>query len=56
MLVRLPVVEVHLSNIHAREDFRRESLIAGVAWGCISGLGATGYLLAMEALAERLKA
>lgn len=51
--VSLPAVEVHLSNIFAREPFRRESLIAGVAWGCISGLGPTGYLLALEALAGR---
>jgi 3-dehydroquinate dehydratase II len=54
--VGLPVVEVHLSNIYAREEFRRESMIAAVAWGCITGLGAAGYQLAMEALAERLKA
>jgi 3-dehydroquinate dehydratase-2 len=52
----LPVVEVHLSNIYAREEFRRESMIAAAAWGCITGLGAAGYQLAMEALAGRLKA
>jgi len=47
----LPVVEVHISNIHAREPFRRISLVSGVADGVIAGLGVTGYRLALEALA-----
>lgn len=47
--VGIPTVEVHLSNIHARERFRRRSVIAPVALGQISGLGADSYLLAMEA-------
>lgn len=47
----LPVVEVHISNIHAREPFRRLSLVSGVANGVIAGLGVNGYTLALEAIA-----
>ena len=52
---RLPIVEVHLSNIHAREDFRRRSVIADIAQGQIAGLGWQGYLFALEYLATHLK-
>lgn len=46
----LPAIEVHMTNIHAREDFRRRSVIAEVCRASISGLGAGGYHLALEAM------
>ncbi len=49
----LPVVEVHLSNVYAREDFRHRSFISAIAVGVVSGLGADGYRFALEALARR---
>ena len=47
-----PTIEVHLSNIFAREEFRRHSYVSPVASGIICGLGASGYVLALEALAR----
>ncbi len=52
--VGLPVIEVHLSNIYTRESFRHHSYVSPVATGVICGLGATGYRLALGALAEKL--
>lgn len=49
--VRVPTIEVHLSNIYAREEFRHKSLISPVAKGIISGFGADSYLLGIEAAA-----
>ena len=54
LAAELPTVEVHLTNIHAREEFRRTSLISRVAQGVICGLGIRGYGLALTALAEML--
>ena len=52
--IELPVIEAHLSNIHARESFRNHSYVAGVVVGQVSGFGAASYLLALRGLAAHL--
>jgi 3-dehydroquinate dehydratase-2 len=49
LAVRVPFIEVHLSNVHAREDFRKHSYFSDIAVGVISGLGPIGYELALQA-------
>lgn len=53
--VARPAVEVHISNVHAREEFRRHSYISPVVDAVIAGAGLTGYRLAVDLLAERLQ-
>jgi 3-dehydroquinate dehydratase-2 len=52
---KLPIIEVHLSNIYSREEWRAESVIAPIAKGQVSGLGWKGYIAALEALAGEVK-
>ena len=52
--VNIPFIELHLSNVHAREDFRKQSYISDIATGVISGLGAFGYELALAAAIQQL--
>jgi len=54
LILDVPTIEVHLSNIHKRESFRQRSYIADIATGQITGLGAIGYVLALEALAHEI--
>ena len=52
--VAIPFIEVHLSNVHAREEFRQASYFSDIAIGVISGLGAQGYELALQAALQRI--
>ena len=54
LAVDLPVIEVHITNIHRREEFRHHSYVSKAATGVIAGLGIGGYALALRAMAERL--
>jgi 3-dehydroquinate dehydratase-2 len=56
LAVGVPFIEVHLSNVHAREPFRRHSYFSDIAAGSITGLGAQGYELALQAALDRLGA
>ena len=56
LAVEIPFVEVHLSNVHAREPFRHHSYLADRALGVICGFGPTSYTLALEGLVEHLRA
>ncbi|MDH3976421.1 MAG: type II 3-dehydroquinate dehydratase [Deltaproteobacteria bacterium] len=51
----IPAIEVHLSNIHKREDFRKKSLVSDIVVGHISGFGPFGYLMAVDAAADYMK-
>ena len=53
--IKTPVIEVHLSNIFAREDYRHHSYVSDVSVGVICGLGAKGYILALDAFASMLR-
>lgn len=53
--VAIPFIEIHLSNVHAREEFREHSYFSDIAVGVISGLGALGYELALQAAVEQLQ-
>ena len=55
VIFKKPSIELHISNIYKREEFRHKSLISGVVSGIICGLGTTGYILAINAIQELLK-
>ena len=54
-IYKKPIIELHISNIYKREEFRHKSLISGVVTGIICGLGSNGYILAINAMHELLK-
>ena len=54
-IYKKPIIELHISNIYKREEFRHKSLISGVVNGIICGLGTNGYILAINAMQELLK-
>ena len=54
-ILKIPIIELHISNIYNREEFRHKSLISNVANGVICGFGAKGYLMALDAMKQFLK-
>ena len=54
-ILRIPIIELHISNIYNREEFRHKSLISKVAKGVICGFGANGYIMSLEAMNKLLK-
>ncbi|MCK5098745.1 MAG: type II 3-dehydroquinate dehydratase, partial [Desulfobacteraceae bacterium] len=54
LLLDIPIIEVHLSNIYKREEFRHKSILSDIVTGQITGLGSLGYTLALNAIAEEL--
>ena len=54
-ILKIPIIELHISNVYNREEFRHKSLISKVAKGVICGFGANGYLMSMQAIVKLLK-
>ena len=54
-ILKIPIIELHISNVYNREDFRQKSLISKVAKGVICGFGANGYIMSLQAINEILK-
>ena len=54
-ILKIPIIELHISNIYNREEFRHKSLISKVAQGVICGFGSNGYLMALKAMKELIK-
>jgi 3-dehydroquinate dehydratase-2 len=54
-ILKIPIIELHISNVYNREDFRHKSLISKVANGIICGFGASGYLMSLQAITRLLK-
>ena len=54
-ILKIPIIELHISNIYNREEFRQKSLISNVATGVICGFGADGYIMSLEAINKILK-